>query len=471
MRSPSCMIRVHRPSLQHPSQRFGFTLIEILVVIGIIGVLSSITLVAINPAKQLCDARDAKRISYTKELRSALYQYIIEEWTKASEDMPLGAENALPVCREGISDPSCVNLDALLPDYIVSLPVDPEETDANLTGYSVYEDNYGRPMIVALYIGQCSSEGGEGEGEEGGGECAPGGDPIVICDCTGLQYMQADLTADYELGQSIDCSETTTWNSGAGFEPIGDEFTRYTGIFDGAGYVISDLTVDRPGEDNIGLFGYIDGSTITDVGLQNVYLVGNLYVGGITAYNNGGTIENSFTTGTIRGDYYELGGLVGHQEAGSILNSHSTIDISGIDEDSSTYYVGGLVGYFDGGSITDSYAIYNLEAYGYVGGLVGILSSGATLSNSFATGDITLIGPTPNDYGGLVGYKIGSISSSYWNNHAHNPVNCYYGGNNDCTAIDDDSAYFYDPANEPLASWDFVTIWQGNSPTGYPSLR
>ena len=43
------------------SKKKGFTLIEILVVIGIMAVLATIVIIAINPAKQFAQARNADR--------------------------------------------------------------------------------------------------------------------------------------------------------------------------------------------------------------------------------------------------------------------------------------------------------------------------------------------------------------------------------------------------------------------------
>ena len=56
----------------------GFTLLELLITIGIISILSGITIVAINPAKQFAQANNAQRFNDVNSLLSAVGQYMIK---------------------------------------------------------------------------------------------------------------------------------------------------------------------------------------------------------------------------------------------------------------------------------------------------------------------------------------------------------------------------------------------------------
>jgi len=80
--------------------------------------------------------------------------------------------------------------------------------------------------------------------------------------------------------QDVDAAETTGWNSGAGFLPI----SIFGGSYDGCGYKIDSLFINRPTSDYTGLFGQVNNNTIPDneiknLGLTNVNITGNYNVG------------------------------------------------------------------------------------------------------------------------------------------------------------------------------------------------
>jgi filamentous hemagglutinin family protein len=229
----------------------------------------------------------------------------------------------------------------------------------------------------------------------------------------------------YALGADIDASGTHTWNTGEGFVPIGQG--EFSGAFNGLGHTIDSLTINRPSEDALGLFGRIYSSQISNVGLTRVNITGQDYVGGLVGYSYGfgrGSLflSNSYVSGAVTGrndvgglvgegaglDHShanaivtgsgnEVGGLVGNNY-GDVSNSYSTGDVNG----SST--VGGLVGSNYYGTVSNSYSTSDVSGLSSVGGLVGSNNSG-TVRNSYSSGNIV---GTGDSVGGLIGHNDSS---------------------------------------------------------------
>ncbi len=129
----------------------GFTLIELLLVIGIIAILASIVIVAINPTKQLGDARNAQRRSDVNTILNAVYQYAIDNnGALPNANIPTTAATAKTICQSTTDDATCagvsiggITLRSLTGTYIVSVPKDPSLTSAQTatgTRYSIWRD-------------------------------------------------------------------------------------------------------------------------------------------------------------------------------------------------------------------------------------------------------------------------------------------------------------------------------------------
>ncbi len=136
------------------AQSQGFTLIEILVVIGIIAVLATIVLIAINPARQFAQSRNAQRSSNVNAILNAIGQYVADHKGTFPDGTPSGGSAAVPIPSAMCSD--------LISRYIPSLPSDPKSnfegdavtncsdiTGAKTVSYTVFRDTADRITISA----------------------------------------------------------------------------------------------------------------------------------------------------------------------------------------------------------------------------------------------------------------------------------------------------------------------------------
>ncbi|MEH2554520.1 filamentous hemagglutinin family protein [Bradyrhizobium algeriense] len=293
-----------------------------------------------------------------------------------------------------------------------------------------------------------------------------------------LQLMAMNLDVSYTLASNIDFSSGLAvggkypgmW-SASGFSPIGDYSNQFAGGFDGQGRVISNLAIDLPSTNYVGLFGYAGaGAALSNVSLQAATVAGAARVG-ILAGMSRGTISNASATGTVTAGGYggglagessgsvasswaavavagttttssSMGGLIGWNNVdgtiqdsyaignvtagtagtragglagnnnGSILRSYATGAVSGGSQG-----VGGLVGFNSGtppATIVESYATGAVTATAFAGGLVGINTVGASVSKSYATGAVTATAAaTASTAGGLIGSNSGAVTQSY----------------------------------------------------------
>ena len=225
------------------------------------------------------------------------------------------------------------------------------------------------------------------------------------CPATGCKGYELMRSLDFNVADSYqDNTIDTTWTTSTGWQPIGSDTNRFSGIFEGNGHTIANLFMDRT-ESNLGLFSVLHtNGKIQNIGLLDAEVEGTEdVISGLVSINYGAII-NSYATGEITGTDH-VGGLVGFSD-GSIINSYATGTVTGGSR------VGGLVG-SNNGDITNSYATGDVSGRDHVGGLVGDNNSGSII-NSYATG---LVRGNSNfgRVGGLIGVNSGSVTASYWN--------------------------------------------------------
>ncbi|MFO7678343.1 MAG: GLUG motif-containing protein [Thermoplasmatota archaeon] len=231
-------------------------------------------------------------------------------------------------------------------------------------------------------------------------------DPYMIENVVQLQNMKNDLGAHYSQANDIDAGQTNSWNNGLGFAPIGTSMSNaFTGSLNGNNYSISDLYINRPQDDFVGLFGFVgDSGVISNVSLIDAEVSSGTYqcIGTLVGRNRG-LVTYCSATGHANGGY-RVGGLVGENNPGTVQYSHASVTVNAVDG-----RIGGLVGFNVNGLVYRCSATGNVTGGWYVGGLVG-RNLDSTVIDSYATGMVS--GSTA--VGGLAGDNEGStIIGSY----------------------------------------------------------
>ena len=240
----------------------------------------------------------------------------------------------------------------------------------------------------------------------------------------------------YEQTADIDASSTSTWDGGAGFSPIGNTSTNFAASYDGQNHVISGINIVRSTTDYQGLFGFVSGGSIGNLGVTGVNITGQNFTGALVGKLAAATVTNCHSTGSLIG-HIDSGGLVGENAAGSsIVKCYSKVAVTasgsgaerlgglvGVNRAQTNYsystgnvtagsynYIGGLVGRNINASISNCYSTGNVTGNAFVGGLSGANGTTSVLEYCYSTGSVT----ANSSFGGLVGYNSDPVNYSFW---------------------------------------------------------
>ncbi|MEP0007526.1 MAG: GLUG motif-containing protein [Balneola sp.] len=339
------------------------------------------------------------------------------------------------------------------------------------------------------------------------GGCGTETNPFQIATATQLDSVRYFRDTHFIQTADIDL-DVSPFNSGEGWLPIENYFE---GSYNGNGFQILNLFINRPGSNLVGLFARINSNAtlknmkvdsvditgrdytgilagqIADSDITNVNVsgsvVGNYDTGGLSGYNYRADIDSSFSNVNITLTGFRGGGLIGRTNYGNVTNSHSTGSISGRSEVggligtgfstniSQSYsesevlvnngvYAGGFIGYGNRTTISNSYATGSVTTNNnYVAGFAGRTYSGS-ITNSFSSGKVTGVSSSAL---GFISYRQGTpVNNSYWNTETSTRSSSNGGSGLTTKQMKDQSSF---------NGWDFSGVWGIQEYYAYPYLK
>lgn len=282
--------------------------------------------------------------------------------------------------------------------------------DCNMEASTVYRIAAGGLMLLFVAVGLSMGVSGSAVAQSGELVDVDTADldgagteenPYVITNTSELQAMEDDLGAYYVLADDINASDTHEANDGAGFVPI--EFFR--GSFNGNGYKISELHINRSEESDIGMFGIVDGGEVRNVEFTQISITGYDRVGGVIGKTEGDTqIRRVSVSGDITGnepEYTLAGGVIGGANDNTSIRRVSTsVDVTGSET------VGGIIGQAGDNTILTGVSSSGSVTGDRAGGVIGgsfqntTIQNVSTSANVIGTGDLGRVG-------GLIGLSNG----------------------------------------------------------------
>ena len=319
-----------------------------------------------------------------------------------------------------------------------------------------------------------------GAAEYGGGEGTAEW-PYLIYTAEQMKAIGLDRdhwSRHFRLMEDIDMMDAP----GMPFHRIGDDWTAFTGVFDGNGKQIANLVCwSEQRAAMMGLFGRVEGRSarVRDLTLIEPKVSGGWYTGSLVGFLSGAEVSGCrveggdvwglravgglvgwnqgivFACGSSSGVFGErmLGGLIGcNLSPAPLRHCFAAGDVAGY------YDVGGLIG-FNESWIMDCYARGDVRGHDRVGGLVGYHSSYA--DSCYSTGHVS----GASDAGGLVGFCWKClVADSFWDLQMSGQWKSAGGAGMRTADMQTIETY-------KKAAWNFLTPWVICEGAGYPRLR
>jgi YDG domain/MBG domain (YGX type)/Secretion system C-terminal sorting domain/The GLUG motif len=320
--------------------------------------------------------------------------------------------------------------------------------------------NNGYPFLRAPIIPNATQPSGDGSI----------GNPFQIATLDNLVWLSqnsAYWNKNYVQTADIDASSSASWYYRTGFLPIGNNGTYFSGTYNGQNHVITNLAINRPSTNYIGLFGYISGvsAKVEKLGVENVNIIGGYYTGGLAGYINPGTIKDCFTSGSVSSNLHSCGGLIGYNEPSSTVTScYSTANVSAFD------YGGGFIGYNQSSTINNCFSRGDVTRPSGTGsnfGGFGGCSISSSITNCYSTGKVIYIGVSNPTSQGFIPSPSGTMIDNFWDTETSAQTSNTGGG-----ATGKTTSEMKTQSTFTAASWDFTNTWKivVSINSGYPIL-
>ncbi|PIQ77521.1 hypothetical protein COV82_04115 [Candidatus Peregrinibacteria bacterium CG11_big_fil_rev_8_21_14_0_20_46_8] len=155
----------------HRSRKLlGFTMVELIIVIAIIAILAAVIFVAVDPARRLHEARNARRSSDVQTILDAVVKYQVDNDGAHYSTVATATAGSYYVigtagsgcdttCGAQTTQAACLNLSALPANYLSAVPTDPNGGTAANTDYYI-----SRSATNNITVGACDPEGEDAGG-------------------------------------------------------------------------------------------------------------------------------------------------------------------------------------------------------------------------------------------------------------------------------------------------------------------